>query len=602
MKTMTSEKELAAKVRDPLGEEFGNLRDALVMIVDDEPLNIEVTQAYLEDAGFSRFVTTSDPNRAIELMMNERPHIVLLDLIMPGLSGFDIMKRMRAEASLKHTPTIVLTSSNDSTTKLKSLEMGAMDFLAKPVDATELVLRLRNTLAAKAHQEYLVHYDTLTGLPNRQRATDHLARAITRAKSRGLQGAVLHIDVDRFKQVNEALGPRLGDCLLKEVAQRIEGCVRKELLLPVSEEEALQPVVARFEGDEFMVLLPAVPSVESVAGVAHQILEVCAPAYDAEGRELFMTVSVGVAVFPDDGEDADTIVKRAGLAHSYVKDSGRNSYKFFSPDLDARALQRLSLQGMLRRALERGELELFYQPKLDIKGGHVTGAEALLRWRHPERGLLEPAEFIGLADETGLIVPIDHWVMRTACEQSRAWQQAGMRPITVSVNISARQFREPRFVRTVREVLDATGQGRYLRLEVSETAMTDNANLVFATLGQLRALGLQLSIDDFGTGYSAFRYLKESLVDEIKIDRSLVCGLAENNEDDEAIVTAVVVMAHALGLNVVAEGVEHQKELAFLNKVNCDECQGYLFSKPMSAEDFAATWMERRPRSVERVG
>ena len=204
---------------------------------------------------------------------------------------------------------------------------------------------------------------------------------------------------------------------LKEVAQRIERCVRHELLLPVSEDEALQPVVARFEGDEFMVLLPTVPSVESVAGVAHQMLEVCAPAYNADGRELFMTVSVGVAVFPDDGEDADTIVKRAGLAHSHVKDAGRNSYKFFSPDLDARALQRLGLQGMLRRALERGELELFYQPKLDIKGGHVTGAEALLRWRHPERGLLAPAEFIDLADEKA------HRAHRplgaeTACEQA----------------------------------------------------------------------------------------------------------------------------------------------------------------------------------------
>jgi diguanylate cyclase (GGDEF)-like protein len=600
MKTMTVEKHMAASARDPLGEEFRNLREALVMIVDDEPLNIEVTQAYLEDAGFSRFVTTSDPARAIEVMLSERPHIVLLDLIMPGLSGFDIMKRMRAEASLKHTPTIVLTSSNDPATKLKSLEMGAMDFLAKPVDATELVLRLRNTLAAKAHQEYLIHYDTLTGLPNRQRATDHLARAIARAKSRGLQGAVLHIDVDRFKQVNEALGPRLGDCLLKEVAQRIERCVRDDMILPVADEEALQPVVARFEGDEFMVLLPTVPSVESVAGVAHRMLEVCAPAYNAEGRELFMTVSVGVAVFPDDGDDADTIVKRAGLAHSYVKDSGRNSYKFFSPDLDARALNRLSLEGMLRRALERDELVLFYQPKVDIKGGHVTGAEALLRWRHPERGLLAPSEFIALADETGLIVPIDHWVLRTACEQSRAWQAGGMRPITVSVNVSLRQFRQPRFVRMVREVLDATGQGRHLRLEVSETAMTDHASRVLATLGQLRAMGLQLSIDDFGTGYSAFRYLKESLVDEIKIDRSLVSGLADGNPDDEAIVTAIVVMAHALGLSVVAEGVEQQKELAFLNKVNCDECQGYLFSKPMPAEEFAASWMERRPKLAQR--
>jgi EAL domain-containing protein (putative c-di-GMP-specific phosphodiesterase class I) len=347
-----------------------------------------------------------------------------------------------------------------------------------------------------------------------------------------------------------------------------------------------------------MVLLPVVPSVEAVAGVAHRLLEVCAPAYSVGGREIFMTVSVGVAVFPDDGGDADTIVKRAGLAHSHVKDSGRNSYKFFSADLDARALHRLSLEASLRRALERGELELFYQPKLDIKGGHVTGAEALLRWRHPERGLLLPHDFIPLAEETGLIIPIDHWVLRSACEQSRAWQTLGLRPISVSVNISPRQFREPRLLRAVREALEATKQDRHLRLEVSERAMADQPSVVLATLGQLKALGLQLSIDDFGTGYSAIRYLKESLVDEIKIDQSLVSGLAHGNQDDEAIVTAIIVMAHALGLSVVAEGVEQQKELAFLNKVNCDECQGYLFSKPMSADTFAATWMERRPKAA----
>ena len=598
---MTTAAEQPAAIEwDPLGGEFATLRDALVMIVDDEPLNIEVTQAYLEEAGFSRFVTSSDPAAALHLMLNERPHVLLLDLNMPQLSGFDIMARMRADPALRHIPTIVLTSSNDAATKLKSLEIGAMDFLAKPVDPTELVLRLRNTLAAKAHQEYLAHYDSLTGLPNRQRAADHLARAIARAKARRMQGAVLHIDVDRFKQVNEALGPGVGDSLLKEVARRIEHCVREDRVRSLSEEESLQAVVARFEGDEFMVLLPSVPSVEAVAGVAHRMLEACAPAYKVDAQEVFMTVSVGVAVFPDDGEDADSIVKRAGLAHSHVKDSGRNSYKFFSADLDARALHQLSLEASLRRALDRGELELFYQPKLDIKGGHVTGAEALLRWRHPERGLLLPQDFIPLADETGLIVPIDHWVLRTACEQSRSWQAAGLRPISVSVNISPRQFREPRLLRAVRAALDATKQDRYLRLEVSERALADKASVVLATLGQLKALGLQLSIDDFGTGYSAFRYLKESLVDEIKIDQSLVSGLADANQDDEAIVTAIVVMAHALGLSVVAEGVEQQKELAFLNKVNCDECQGYLFSQPMSADEFAATWMERRPKVAAR--
>jgi diguanylate cyclase (GGDEF)-like protein len=508
--------------------------------------------------------------------------------MMPGVNGFEIMARMRADPALRHTPTIVLTSSQDAASKLKSLEMGAMDFLAKPVDPTELVLRLRNSLAAKAHQEYLAHYDALTGLPNRQRAADHLARAIARAKTKGIQGAVLHIDVDRFKQVNEALGPRVGDRLLKEVAERIQQCVRDDRILPLPDDEALQPVVARFEGDEFMVLLPAVPSVESIAGLAHRILEVCAPAYKADAQDLFMTVSVGVAVFPDDGEDVDTIVKRAGLAHSHVKDSGRNSYKFFSADLDARALQRLNLEGLLRRALERGELELFYQPKLDIKGGHVTGAEALLRWRHPERGLLAPAEFLPLAGEIGLILPIDHWVLRTACEQMKAWRHAGLRPIPVSVNVSPRQFREPRFVRAAREAIEPTGEARNLRLEVSESAMTDKGARVLATLGELKAMGLQLSIDDFGTGYSAFRYLKESLVDEIKIDQSLVTGLADGNPDDEAIVTAIVVMAHALGLSVVAKGVEQQKELAFLNKVNCDECQGYLFSKPLPLDQLEA--------------
>ena len=595
---MQTATEQAAGTRDPLGEEFKTLRDSLVMIVDDEPLNIEVTQAYLEEAGFSRFVACSEPAAALHLMLDERPHVLLLDLNMPHLSGFDIMGRMRADPALRHIPIIVLTSSNDAATKLKSLEIGAMDFLAKPVDPTELVLRLRNTLAAKAHQEYLAHYDGLTGLPNRQRAADHLARAIARAAAKGGQGAVLHIDVDRFRQVNEALGPRMGDTLLKEVARRIQQCLGEDRVLSMPDEEALQPVVARFEGDEFMVLLPSVPSVEAVAGVAHRMLEVCAPAYRVDGREVFMTVSVGVAVFPEDGVDADTIVKRAGLAHSHVKDSGRNSYKFFSPDLDARALHRLSLEASLRRALERGELELFYQPKLDIKAGHVTGAEALLRWRHPERGLLVPQDFLPLAEEAGLIVPIDHWVLRAACEQSAAWQASGLRPISVSVNISPRQFREPRLLRAVREALEATRQDRYLRLEVSERALADQASVVLATLGQLKGLGLQLSIDDFGTGYSAFRFLKESLVDEIKIDQSLISGLAVGNQDDEAIVTAIVVMAHALGLSVVAEGVEQQKELAFLNKVNCDECQGFLFSQPLSAEDFAATWMERRPKAA----
>ena len=602
MNDLSSRNAAAASAPDPLAGEFENLRDALVMIVDDEPLNIELTQAYLQDAGFSRFVSTSEPATAIDLMLDQRPHVLLLDLNMPGVGGFEIMSRMRADAALRYIPIIVLTSADDAKTKLKSLAMGAMDFLAKPVDATELVLRVRNTLAAKAHQDYLVHYDVLTGLPNRQRAMDHLARAIARAKRRNAQGAVLHIDADRFKQVNEALGPGHGDSALQEMARRIERSLRDNAATPLADQEAVQPVVARFDGDQFMVLLPVVPSMESIADTAHRLLEACAPAYHINGQELFITVSMGIGVFPNDGDEVDTLLKNVALALSHIKHAGRNSYKFFSPDLNARALQRLSLEAKLRQSLERGELELHYQPKFDVKAGHVTGAEALLRWHHPERGLLAPADFLMLAEETGLIVPIDHWVLRAVCDQGNAWQQAGLRPITLSANISRRQFREPRFVRLMREMLDATGQARHLRLEINEGAMTENAALALATLGQLKEMGLQLSIDDFGTGYSDLKHVKHSLVDEIKIDHSLITGLAEGKEEDEAIVTAIVMMAHALGLSVVAEGVAQQKELAFLNKIDCDECQGYLFSKPLAADAFAAIWMERRAKTAERTG
>ena len=568
------------------------------MIVDDEPLNIEVTQTYLEDAGYRKFVSTSDSGRAIELLNQHQPDVLLLDLVMPEPTGFDILAQIRIDPALKHIPVIVLTASIDSETKLKALGRGALDFLGKPVDSIELALRLRNTLAVKAHQDYLTHYDALTGLPNRRKLTERLRAAIAHAGRTGLEGAILSVDVDRFRKVNDALGPKIGDSLLREVAARIERCLHDVVAVAADGGEAGKLAVARFEGDELMVLVPVVPSMDGVADITRRVLETGMTAYKAGDRDVFLTVSVGVAVFPRDGADADSIVKNAGLALKQAKKAGRNCCEFYSQDLNSRALHRLSLESSLRRSLERNELTLHYQPKFSVKSGQVTGAEALLRWQHPERGLLSPTKFMHVAEETGLIVPIGEWVLRAACEQGKAWQAAGLRPVTVSVNVAQKQLRHPGYMQTVRDALSVTGQPQHLVLELTETSIMAWPAETITMLNRLHKLGLQLSLDDFGTGHSSLSFLSRCPVDEIKIDASFIAALGGKEDSGaEALVSAMVAMAHALDLVVVAEGVEAQGQLEFLARINCDACQGHLLGKPVSAEEFAATWMERRRRT-----
>lgn len=568
------------------------------MIVDDEPLNIEVTRAYLEEAGYSKVVSTSDSGRAIELLIHHQPDVLLLDLVMPEPTGFDILAQIRIDPTLKHTPVIVLTSSIDSETKLKALGMGALDFLGKPVDPTELALRLRNTLAVKAHRDYLTHFDALTGLPNRRKLTERLRAAIEHAGRAGLEGAILSVDVDRFRKVNDALGPKIGDSLLREVASRIERCLHDVAAVRADGGEADKPVVARFEGDELVVLVPVVPSMDGITDIAQRVLDTGMTPYKAGDQDVFLTVSVGVAVFLRDGADADSIVKNAGLALKQAKKAGRNRCEFYSPDLNSRALHRLSLESSLRRSLERNELILHYQPKFGVKSGRVTGAEMLLRWQHPERGLQSSKKFIHVAEETGLIVPIGEWALRAVCEQGKAWQAAGLRPLTVSVNVAQKQLRHPGYVQTVRDALSVTGQPQYLVLEFTETSIMAQPAESIAMLNRLHELGLQLSLDDFGTGHSSLSFLSRCPVDELKIDGSFIAAVGGKEDPSaEAIVSAMVAMAHALDLDVVAECVEAQGQLEFLARINCDACQGHLLGKPVSAEEFAATWMERRRKT-----
>ena len=573
-----------------IGDDADILRTARVMMVDDEPITLEVVREFLVEAGYQNFIMTSEPADAMKLLAHERPDVVLLDLMMPRVSGFDILKAMRADPMFRHIPVIVLTSSSDAGTKLKALELRATDFLAKPVDASELVLRMRNTLVAKAYVDRITYFDHLTGLHNRRMFVDHLDWTLRQAECYGRTGAILHINIDRFKTINDALGPALGDELLKAAAKRFEECITVSDTLGQIEEHRTAPTLSRLGSDDFAVLLGQIEKTERAAIVAQQVHASMAAPFEVGGREVFATCSIGITVFPTDGLDRNGLLQHAAVALNVAKERGGNNSCYFSKNLNDRSLQYLSLQTDLRRAIDRDELQLFYQPKIDTATRRLVGAEALLRWRHPERGMVTPDEFIPVAEETGLIVPIGAWVFGEACRQIAAWRNNGLTPVRVAVNVSGRQFHEGSLLTTIRNALDEFAVDPiYLQLELTESILMKKASENIRILRQLKELGLRLSIDDFGTGYSSLSYLGLFPLDELKIDRSFLTKIDGGATRESApIVVAIIALAHSLNLRVVAEGVETGAQWAFLRDWHCDECQGYFFGKPVPAADFTA--------------
>lgn len=566
-------------------------RDATVMMVDDEPTTIEVIQAFLEDEGYRNFVTTSDPSHALELFFGVQPDVLLLDLHMPGVSGFDILTKLRGHQHYRHTPVIVLTSSTDSETKLSALHLGATDFLAKPVDPSELALRLRNTLAAKSYQDRLTYFDLLTDLPNRRLFMDRLNRSVRHAKGDGNTAALLHVDLDHFKKINDTLGHAVGDHLLVAVARRLKRCLAKGPRVCSEQLDKPQALVARLVGDEFAMVLPALTSTDDAKVIAANILDAVKEPFSIDGREVFVSASVGVAVFPNDGNGTDVLVQNASVAMNQAKLRGRNTYEFYSAKMNAKALERLDLETQLRRALQRNELELYYQPKVEFLTGRVVGSEALLRWNHPERGMVSPVEFIPLAEETGLIVPFGAWVLQMACQQTCSWQRAGLTNLRVAVNVAAQQFRDGRFIQTVRDALAESGLNpECLTLELTESTLMTNERKNLEAMHQIKELGVKLSVDDFGTGYSSLCYLKQMPLDELKVDRSFIKDI-QCESDEAPIASAIIAMAHSLGLKVVVEGIENEQQLAFGNKRGCQEYQGFFFSKPVPVREFHDRWL-----------
>jgi diguanylate cyclase (GGDEF)-like protein/PAS domain S-box-containing protein len=428
---------------------------------------------------------------------------------------------------------------------------------------------------AEARVQFLAYRDALTGLPNRTLLQDRLEKALASARRRKEKVALLFLDLDRFKIINDSLGHSFGDLLLQQVADRLQSGARD------------QDTVARVGGDEFLIVLTSVKDVPDAAVAAERIMDAMTAEFVVQGHSLTVSCSLGLSIFPEHGADAETLIKNADAAMYCAKDSGRNNFQFFTEDMNAQVVERLTLENSLRVALEKEELFLLYQPQMDLVTGAITGLEALLRWRHSKLGLVPPDRFIRIAENSGLIVPIGEWVLRTACAQARKWQDAGLLAVPVAVNTSAVQFRQEGFHELIRKVLYETGLApQYLELELTESLLLSNADVTFSVLRELKAMGLKLAIDDFGTGYSSLSYLKQFPVSKLKIDRSFIRDVAAD-PDDAAITTAIISMAKSLNLKVIAEGVENEAQMSFLRARQCDEIQGYYFSQPLSAEEVA---------------
>ena len=560
-----------------------------VLIIDDDEQIRSLLVAVLGTPYDCR--TASSAEDALAALADKTFDLVISDIDMGGMSGIELVPRLH---SLSPDTVVVMISGNqDIETAIEAMRVGAFDYITKPLDlrhveaAVERALHHRNLLREKeqykeqleqlleertAEVDRLAYYDTITQLPNRTLFEDRLAQAVAIAKSGDQTLGVLFISLDQFKKVNDTLGHGPGDILLKEFAERLKSCIEET------------DTVARFGSDEFALLRTGIEGTKDVIETIGSLSQVLKFSFDLDGQELFATASVGVSLFPLDGADGQTLLKNAGAALYKAKRSGGANYQFYTADMHELASRRLALETNLRRAIQNEEFLIHYQPRVSVDSLEITGVEALVRWQHPQLGLISPAEFIPLAEDTGLIVPIGEWVLRQACLQNKGWQDLGFAPIQMAVNICARQFHDHDLAQTVIRILDETNLApQHLELELTESSIMQNADLAASVLSKLKGMGVNIAIDDFGTGFSSLASLKRLPIDALKIDKSFVSDVS-TDPDDAALVMAIVSLAHNLRLKVIAEGVETEEQLRFLHLLRCDEIQGYLFSKPLPAD------------------
>ncbi len=675
----------------------------VVLVADDDPVMRLLMLEMLGQVGLDA-IEAEDGLQAVALYQSMAPDLILLDVDMPNMDGFSACRAIRRIETGAAVPIIMVTGGDDIEAVTHAYEVGATDFVSKPINwpilghrvlyvlrASDAIVRLRiadahnravlaaipDTFFRLSDQGYYLDYeegngsvaavphaacvgkhitevlpreiaerlleqmravlateqirsvdydllrggaihhfearlvatgagavlglvrdiserkraeeqirrlaycDSLTGIPNRQAFLETLERELHRSKLSNKKFAVLFMDLDGFKRINDTLGHNVGDHLLKIVSERLRETIRPSDLVSRGDQAHN---LARLGGDEFTILIPDLERVENALNVAHRVKDAMRRPFLIDGHEIFVTASIGISLFPEDGDDCDSLLKYADTAMYHAKNCGKNNAKLYSSSLTMQIMSHVKLEVGLRKALKNDELYLLYQPQIDVRSSEIVGVEALVRWRHPERGIISPTEFIPLAEETGLIVPIGEWVLRSACHQAKAWQRQTQRAIRMAVNLSAKQFKDENLVQIVLSALHDTGlDPKMLELELTEGTLMDDARATMATLEQLRAIGVYLSIDDFGTGYSSMNYLKRFDVRALKIDKTFICGLPQDSEN-AAITRAIIAMAHGLKMVVVAEGVETDEQLVMLEEYGCDMVQGFYLGHPSPQE------------------
>ncbi|HEX9023231.1 MAG TPA: EAL domain-containing protein [Geobacteraceae bacterium] len=558
-----------------------------------------VTLLYVENEPTTRHMVTTMlkqryPRLTLHLAENGRkgldqfnehhPDIVLTDILMPVMDGIQMAREIKALD--RSARIIMLTAASNTDYFIDSIDIGINHYVLKPIMMGKLFAAIDHCLDSIGLERQLrqqdeeirlmAYHDSLTGLPNRLLFNEllYLALALAQRHDHERNLAVLFLDLDRFKVINDTLGHTVGDQLLQAVAERLKECCRRD-----------RDTVARRGGDEFIILLPDIDTTREAVNVAQKIINAFSYPFAVSEHELFVGASIGISIYPDDGADCETLIRNSDMAMYRAKEQGRNRYCLFNQSMNDQAAQRLGMENSLRRALQRGEFFLDYQPEINVRNGSVIGFEALVRWRHPELGLVPPKKFICLAEETGLIVPLGEWILRNACAQNKEWQDAGLPHVRIAVNLSPREFQNANLADVVEHVLTETGlQPRWLELEVTEGIMIHDMETTSRTLRRLSNLGVHISIDDFGTGYSSLSYIKKLPINTLKIDQSFVNDVT-TNADDAAIATAIITMAQSLRLNVVAEGVEAREQMKFLYSRKCQGMQGFYFSKPVPADE-----------------
>lgn len=577
-----------------------------ILVIDDDEQVRRVLLDLFSEVYNCREVSSAEA--ALAVLAEESFDLVISDINMGHMSGLELVPHVHSLSP--DCVVLMISGQSNIETAIEAMHVGAFDYIMKPFDirhveaAVERALNQCLLLVEKrrykdeleklleertAEVDRLAYYDTLTSLPNRTLFEDRLTQAVALAHRANKSMAVLFIALDQLKKVNDTLGHRAGDQLMQQVAVRLKNCITES------------DTVARFGGDQFVLMLPEIETTQDALDVIASIQDALNPSFRLDRQELFATASVGISFFPDDGKETSILVKNAGAALYRAKKAGGNEYRFYTADMHAKASKRFELETSLRHAIDNRELLLHYQPRVAIDSLKIVGVEALVRWQHPQLGLVPPGDFIPLAEETGLILPIGEWVLREACQQNRAWLDKGFARMRVGVNISARQFQQQHLAETVMRILEETDLGaEFLELELTESSIMSNAEATIVVLNKLQTKGIAISVDDFGTGFSSLSYLKRLPIDSLKVDQSFVRDLA-TDPDDAALVMAIVSLAHTLRLRVVAEGVETAEQLRFLRLLRCDEIQGYLISKPLPVEGIERLLALQRPLLPEAV-